>query len=167
MSLNDKTYIKYIRGGNNLVIYDDLKNTCSSIISDDVITQIFCQCESHASIEYLFESSDHSEHPILKQYNFIMKNILQVFNEFNYFDEKEVEEYHQLCDIETPTSSPIPFYQNSDDNISEMDEFSERSITLLEQEKSSFLALMRCYALIFEKKIIFGDLNSNLDNLKS
>ncbi|KII69035.1 hypothetical protein RF11_05285 [Thelohanellus kitauei] len=163
-SLHDGMYIKKLHEEEKLILYEDTKNTCISMISDDVVQQVFSLCESHLCKDKLELSTD-SEHHTLKIYNQLMKMIINSFNESNYLDDIKATDCYLLFQIDSNKSLHMPRVPNIPDRKYNSKISSEKSSNAETHEKSYFFVLLNWFQLTFELKFIFGGINSNLKNL--
>ncbi|KII60834.1 hypothetical protein RF11_04600 [Thelohanellus kitauei] len=160
--LSDQTFINHLILEQKLTLYDDLKTTSLSIITEDLINTVFT--ERIALLNYIYESPkmEYYENPEYKRYLKVLSWIVYWFNCYNYLDQNNTDNIKNL------------FEENSLDSQNNLDEYYDMMISTFLSDTSTqpnileqhlFYDLLEWFILIYEMKFIYRDIYSIVDNI--
>ncbi|KII69217.1 hypothetical protein RF11_10273 [Thelohanellus kitauei] len=163
MALSDEIYVNQLENEKKLFLYEDIKDKYLGIINNDFITTAFSQCESYLLEDFQYwipEDTDDEEYIIQLE---VLSRIIISFNESNYLNKSATDDYLRSCMIYSRDSSDLQSDIAGDLYLptSFLDSFDRTNRYLI----PTFASLLQWIILIFEKKFIFGDINSRFHNL--
>ncbi|KII74077.1 hypothetical protein RF11_00063 [Thelohanellus kitauei] len=164
-ALSDETYITKLETEQKLFMYEDLKSQYLSIINEDLIQNVFSECEYQLRSHFDNLSPEIFENNCYNIYKNLMARTIHSLNESNYLDKNRAGSFMKVYHVNTGKFSQIPV-----DHATSVvtDDFKVMSTTLIQANANSPLrinALLKWFILIYEIKFIFGDIKSKFDNL--
>ncbi|KII64764.1 hypothetical protein RF11_07684 [Thelohanellus kitauei] len=163
---SDPEYVEKILSGQKLIMYENLKIKCISIIDGDFIKSVFLQCASHLNHDSGFQLPETIfENVELKIFTKIMSRILTELNELCFIDQHNGYLYSNFLKIYPINSSQAPKGIRQSKCLSNYIYLSNILSVNQDSDRIPFPALLKRFILMYELKFIYGNTSSKLNQL--
>ncbi|KII63887.1 hypothetical protein RF11_05104 [Thelohanellus kitauei] len=164
-SLSNQTYVLKFKEEQTILLYEDLKQKHISMITEDLINNIFLGLQTGYINRVKSESTEFSETEEYKAYKKIMFLILYSFNESPHLDVQRADRFISLFEPYSRNETEIPISDNNSEILIDFTSPSYLSKRPLFLQCIQFKKLWVWFTRLYQHKFIYGDLNSRFSDL--
>ncbi|KII70318.1 hypothetical protein RF11_09485 [Thelohanellus kitauei] len=164
-SLSNQTYVLKFKEEQTILLYEDLKQKHISMITEDLINNIFLGLQTGYINHAITKSTDFLETEEFKTYKKIMFRILFIFNQSNHINKRRADSIISLIKPYSRNETEIPMTHNISENLTDITYLSGMSKQIMLDQSVQFEKLWVWFTRLYERKFIYGDLKSKYADL--